>query len=110
MPRASAAAAVAVVATDRRHRRSAVRSSGRSAVWASARTDCFSWWSGVKRLQAARGAEHHDRGVFLVFRCGGHLILGQIERDAVALVGDAAEMQRVPVDHDFATADAEKAT
>src|ERR1700722_5411821 len=61
-------------------------------------------------LQAARGAEHHDRRILLIFGRCVHLILGQFERDGVALVGDAAEMQRVPVDDDLSAANAEKAT
>src|SRR4051812_6100513 len=31
----------------------------------------------LQRLQAARGAEHHDRRVFLVFGRRSHLLLGQ---------------------------------
>src|ERR1700730_6344649 len=63
----------------------------------------------LQRLQAAQCAEHHDWRIFLVFRRRRHLILCQLERNAVALVGDAPEMQRVPVDDDFSTADAKKA-
>src|ERR1700692_3096282 len=48
-------------------------------------------------LQAARGAQHHDRLVLLVFGRGRHLVLGQFERDAVTLVGDMRKVQRVPV-------------
>src|SRR5258705_3842354 len=59
-------------------------------------------------LQAAGGAKHHDRRILLVFRRRRHLLLGQLERDAVALIGNAPEMKRVPVDHDFPAADAEK--
>src|SRR5260370_4818394 len=59
-------------------------------------------------LQAAGGAKHHDWCILLVFRRRHHLLLGQLERDAVALVGNAPETQRVPADHDFPAADAEK--
>src|SRR3982074_3351345 len=58
--------------------------------------------------QAAGGAEHHDRCTLLVFRRRHHLIFGQFESDAVTLGGDASEMQRVPIDHDFSAADPEK--
>src|SRR6266436_6063833 len=73
-------------------------------------TVCFSksLRAGLQWLQAAGGAKHHDRRILLVFRRRRHLFLGQLERDAVALVGNAPEMQRVPVDHDFPAADAEK--
>src|SRR5260370_11609844 len=83
---------------------------GRSAVWTSAPTVCFSksLRAGLQWLQAAGGAKHHDRCILLVFRRRRHLLLGQLERDAVALVGNAPEMQRVPFDHDFPAADPEK--
>src|ERR1700687_416023 len=85
--------------------------SGRSTVWTSAPIVCFSKFlrAGLKWLQAAGGAEHHDRRVLLVFGRRRDLILCQFERDAVTLVSDAPEMQRVPVYHDFSAADAEKA-
>src|SRR5271163_223835 len=60
-------------------------------------------------LKTAGSAEHHNRRVFLVFRRRHHLFLGQFKRDAVALVGDAAEMQRIPIDNDLPAADPEKA-
>src|SRR6202022_4960799 len=47
----------------------------------------------IERRQAAGRAQHHDRLVFLVFGRGVDLLLGQFKRDAVALVGNAAEMQ-----------------
>src|ERR1700722_6004126 len=59
-------------------------------------------------LKAAGSAENHDRRVFLVFRRRHDLFLGQFKRDAVALVGDAAKMQRIPIDNDLPAADAEK--
>src|SRR5262249_31685972 len=62
----------------------------------------------VKRGEIAGLAQHHDGRVFLVFRRGGDLGLGQFQRDAVLLVGDVAEMQGAPVDHDLAAADAEE--
>src|SRR5215472_519768 len=62
-----------------------------------------------ERRQAAGRAKHHDRRILLVFGGGGDLGLGQFQRDAVALVVDATEMQRVPVDDDLAAADAEEA-
>src|SRR5882724_5283664 len=67
--------------------------------------------SGLKLqwFQAARRAEHHDRLILLVFGRRGHLVLRQFERDAVALAGDAAKMQRAPVDRDLTAADAEEA-
>src|SRR5215831_5743012 len=63
----------------------------------------------VQRRQVAGRAEHDDRRVLLVFRRGCHLRLAQFQRDAVALVVDPPEMQRVPVDHNLAAADAEEA-
>src|ERR1700730_8410061 len=63
----------------------------------------------LQRLQATGGAEHHDRRILLVFRRCRDLCLGQFERDAVALVGDASKMQRIPVDDYFSAADAQKA-
>src|SRR6185436_19736686 len=50
------------------------------------------------RVQAAGHAEHNQRRVLLVFRRRIDLLLGQFQRNAVALAGDAAEMQRVPID------------
>src|SRR3954467_2437562 len=47
----------------------------------------------LQRLQATPCAEHNDGCILLVFRRSNHLILGQFKRDAVALVGDAPEMQ-----------------
>src|SRR6476469_5789177 len=58
----------------------------------------------LPRLQAAGSAKHHDRLILLVFRRRPYLILGQFEGDAIALVGDASETQRVPVDDDLAAA------
>jgi hypothetical protein len=46
----------------------------------------------------------------LVFRRRRHLILCQFERDAVTLIGDASEMQRIPINDDFPAADTEKTT
>src|SRR5271156_3113842 len=70
------------------------------------------WFDSLAKLQwlqVARCAEHDDRRILLVlWRCR-HLLLGQFKRDAVALVGDAPEMQRVPVDDDLSAADTEKA-
>src|ERR1700744_4096885 len=63
----------------------------------------------LQRLQGAGSPQHHDRRIFLVFGRGFHLILGQFERDGVALVGNAAKPQRVPVDHALPAADTEKA-
>src|SRR5689334_542623 len=60
-------------------------------------------------IQTAGGAQHDHRRILLVFGRLAHLLLGQFQRDAVALVGDAAEPERLPVDHDLAAADAEKA-
>src|SRR5689334_15886524 len=60
-------------------------------------------------IQAAGGAKHDHRLILLVFGRLAHLLLGQFQRDAVAFVGDAAEPQRTPVDHDLAAADAEEA-
>src|ERR1700752_4919342 len=60
-------------------------------------------------FQTAGGAEHDHRRILLVFRRLVHLFLGQFQRDAVALVGDGAETQRPPVDHDLAAADTEEA-
>src|SRR5882724_6614352 len=62
----------------------------------------------LQGLQTARCAEHDDRRILLVFRRRPHLLLGQFERDAVALVADAPETQRIPVDHDFPAAYAQK--
>src|SRR6185369_12896476 len=59
-------------------------------------------------VQTTGGAEHDDRRILLVLRRLADLVLGQFERDAVALVGDAAEAKRAPVDHDLAAADAEE--
>src|SRR5712664_3523016 len=47
----------------------------------------------LPRLQVAGRAEHDDRRILLVFGRRRHLLLGQFERDAVALVGNAPEMQ-----------------
>src|SRR5947207_11377758 len=44
--------------------------------------------------QLAGRAEHDDRRILLVFGRGADLILGQLQRDAVALVGDRTEPQR----------------
>src|SRR5882757_6528505 len=63
----------------------------------------------IPRLQATGRAEYNDRRVFLVFRRCRDLLLGQFERDAVALAGNTAEMQCVPVDYDLSAADTEKA-
>src|ERR1700722_18945764 len=60
-------------------------------------------------LKTAGGAEDHDQRVFLVFRRRHPLFLGQFKRDAVALVGDAAKMQRIPIDNDLPAAYADKA-
>src|SRR2546423_4855894 len=49
-------------------------------------------------LQAAGRAEHDDRRILLVFGRSADLVLGQLQRDAVTLVGDRAESQRAPVD------------
>src|SRR5712671_722133 len=62
----------------------------------------------LQGLQTARCAEHDDRRILLVFRRRPHLLLGQFERDAVALVADAPEPQCIPVDHDFPAAYAQK--
>src|SRR5215831_16279682 len=62
----------------------------------------------LQRFQTAGRAQHHDRRIFLVFRCRLDLFLGQFERDPGAFVGDLAEMQRVPVDDDLPAADTEK--
>src|SRR3954464_8000957 len=59
--------------------------------------------------QLAGRSENDDRLVLLIFRRRYHLLLGQVERDAVALVRDAAKMQCIPVDDDLAAADAEEA-
>src|SRR5882724_383428 len=59
-------------------------------------------------LQAAGGAEHDHRRIFLVFGRLAHLLLGQLQRDAVALVGNGAKTQRTPVDDDLAAADTEE--
>src|SRR3569833_165834 len=59
--------------------------------------------------QLAGRSENDDRLVFLIFWRGDHLLLGQLERDAVALVGDATKMQCIPIDSDHAAADAEDA-
>src|SRR5215468_672959 len=56
-------------------------------------------------FQTAGGAEHDHRRILLVFRRLAHLVLGQFQRDAVALVGDSAETKRPPVDDDLAAAD-----
>src|SRR5713226_5879904 len=45
----------------------------------------------LQRLQATGRAKHDDRRILLVFGRGGHLLLGQFERDAVVLVGNAPE-------------------
>src|SRR5258706_13436988 len=58
--------------------------------------------------QAAGGAKYDNRRILLVFRRRRHLILGQFERNAVTLVGDASEMQRIPVNNDFPAAHSEK--
>src|SRR3984957_2497565 len=116
LPREGTSAASAVAASTRATGSS--RSDGpRSIAWG------FSW-GGNRRanisppillmiklpwLKTAGGAEDHDRRVFLVFRRRHHLFLGQFKRDAVALVGDAAKMQRIPIDNDLSAADAEKA-
>src|SRR5262245_28541121 len=60
-------------------------------------------------LQTAGGAKHDHRRVLLVLRRLAHLVLGQFQRDAVALVGDGAETKRPPVDDDLAAADTEEA-
>src|SRR5262249_49334094 len=60
-------------------------------------------------IQTAGGAKHDHRRILLVFGRLAHLLLGQFQRDAVALVGNRAEAQRAPVDDDLATADAEEA-
>src|SRR5262249_1379369 len=63
----------------------------------------------MERCKGGGLAQHHDRRVLLVFGRGGDLSLGQFQRDAVLLVGDVAEMEGAPVDHDLAAADTEKA-
>src|SRR6185312_12203982 len=63
----------------------------------------------IQRLQLARRAKHHNRLVLLVFGCRRHLRLGQFERNGIAVLVDPPEMQRVPIDHDLAAADTEKA-
>src|SRR5438105_2013611 len=60
-------------------------------------------------LQTAGRAEHDHRSIFLVFGRLAHLFLGQLQRDAVALVGDAAKTKGAPVDHDLTAADTEEA-
>src|SRR6266481_2804597 len=60
-------------------------------------------------VQTTRRAKHNKRRVFLIFRSRRYLLLGQLECDAVALVGNAAEVKRVPVDDDFSAADTEEA-
>src|SRR3954452_9795769 len=62
-----------------------------------------------KWLQDSRRAEYHDRLILLVFGRRPHLILCQFKRDAVTLVGDAAKMQCILVNHDRSDANAEKA-
>src|SRR3984957_15062262 len=117
LPREGTSAASAVAASTRATGSS--RSDGpRSIAWG------FSW-GGNRRaniyppillmiklpgLKTAGGAEHHDRRVFLVFRRRHHLFLGQVKRDAVALVGDAAKMQRIPIDDDLSATYPKKAT
>src|SRR5690242_3300365 len=64
---------------------------------------------GFPGLQTAGRAEHDHRSIFLVFGRLAYLLLGQFQRDAVALVGDGAETKRAPVDDDLAAADAEEA-
>src|SRR5207302_1738764 len=108
------AASAPVIATRRRSRRLTGRAAfGRQnprGADAGARTaevsrSVIEW----PRLQAARGAEHHDRRVLLVFRRRLDLFQRQFERDALLLVGNLSEMKRAPVDHDLAAADAEEA-
>src|ERR1700741_2024981 len=59
-------------------------------------------------LQAAGSAEHDHRLILLVFWRLAHLVLGQFQRDAVALVGNGAETQCTPVDDDLAAANAKE--
>src|SRR6266702_5527658 len=61
------------------------------------------------RAQTSGGAQYDERRIFLVFGGRVDLLLGQFQRDAVAFVRHAAEMQRAPVDDDFPAADAEEA-
>src|SRR3984893_19305234 len=105
---------VSGAAPEYRRERSPVRGGHQlrqSTIRTSAPIACPSRFSRTELqwLQGAGGAKHHNGGGFLVFRCSTHLILCQFKRDAVALAGDASEMQRIPVDHDFPAADAEKA-
>src|SRR5260370_36905659 len=78
----------------------------RSGEWDGRTTRRFPPLMIVQRLQIAGRAQYHDRLVLLVFGRCGDLGLGQFERDAIALVGDTPEMQRVPVDYDFSATDA----
>src|SRR5262245_30299916 len=59
-------------------------------------------------LQTARRAEHDYRRIFLVFGRLAHLLLGQFQRNTVALVGNGAETKRAPIDDNLAAADAEE--
>src|SRR3954463_10241507 len=62
----------------------------------------------VPRLQTTGSTKHDDRRVLLVFGRRRDLRLGQFERDAVTLAGDAAETQRAPFDNDLPAADAKE--
>ena len=63
----------------------------------------------IAGLQAAGGAEHHDRRILLVFGCCLDLLQRQFERHAFLLVGSCPEVECVPVDDDLSAADAEEA-
>ena len=104
------APSVPMTTVDHRHRRSAVRQSGRSTVWTSEPTVCFSKFlrAGCNGCRLPE-APSTTTGV-LVLRRRRHLILCQFERDAVTLIGDASEMQRIPINDGFPAADTEKTT